>query len=237
MEETHAEAIARALADATTVTRDTVLAAFGGAGPMTVCGAARRAGARHVLIPRMAAVFSAFGIGFSDLGQRYEQPLPAVDYATICDVADQLLALGARDMFAEGVDMSTCTPRFRLMVEHEDSEQVIELDDLHDATTRLTPGDRASLELVLLAPLPHVTLGEGGDIGASPAQAEGTRVLRDGRGGQAETPVYALASQLPGARGSGPAVIEGPFFTMRVPAGWQFDTTAAGDLRLTDRGQ
>jgi hypothetical protein len=24
---------------------------------------------------------------------------------------------------------------------------------------------------------------------------------------------------------------------MRVPAGWQFDTTAAGDLRLTDRGQ
>ena len=75
MEEAHAEAIARALADATTVTGDTVLAAFGGAGPMTVCGAARRAGARHVLIPRTAAVFSAFGIGFSDLGQRYEQPL------------------------------------------------------------------------------------------------------------------------------------------------------------------
>ncbi len=36
--------------------------------------------------------------------------------------------------------------------------------------------------------------------------------------------------------GQGPAVIEGPFFTMRVPEGWQFDTTAAGDLRLTDRG-
>ena len=236
MEEAHAEAIARALADATTVTGDTVLAAFGGAGPMTVCGAARRAGARHVLIPRMAAVFSAFGIGFSDLGQRYEQPLPAVDDATISEVAGQLLALGARDMFAEGVDPSACTPRFRLTVEHEDSERVIELDDLRDAAAHLTPGDRASLELVLLAPLPHVTLGEGGDTGASPAQAEGTRVLRDGRGGRAETPVYALESQLPGARGSGPAVIEGPFFTMRVPAGWQFDTTAAGDLRLTDRG-
>jgi N-methylhydantoinase A/oxoprolinase/acetone carboxylase beta subunit len=236
MEDAHAEAIARALSGATTVTGDTVLAAFGGAGPMTVCGAARRAGARHVLIPRTAAVFSAFGIGFSDLGQRYEQPLPAADYATISDVADQLLALGARDMFAEGVDASACTPQFRLTVEHEDSERVIELDDLHDATTHLTPGDRASLELVLLAPLPHVTLGEGGDIGTSPAKAEGTRLLRDGRGAQAETPVYALANQPPGARGSGPAVIEGPFFTMRVPEGWQFDTTAAGDLRLTDRG-
>jgi len=49
--------------------------------------------------------------------------------------------------------------------------------------------------------------------------------------------VYTLERQRPGARGSGPAVIEGPFFTMRVPHGWQFDITAAGDLRLTDRGQ
>src|SRR5260370_25890525 len=108
-------------------------------------------------------------------------------------------------MFAEGVDASACTPRFRLTVEHEDSERVIELDDLHDAATHLTPGGRASLELVLLAPLPHVKLGEGGDIGPSPAKAEGTRVLRDGRGGQAETPVYALARHRPGARRSGAA--------------------------------
>jgi len=239
MEDAYAGAIAAALADSTTITGDTVLAAFGGAGPMTVCGAARRAGARHVLIPSMAAVFSAFGIGFSDLGQRYEQPLPATDPAAIKQVADHLLALGARDMFAEGMDASACIPRFRITVEDEDEdeERVIELDDLHDAGTHLTPGGRASLELVLLAPLPHVTLGRGGDIGASPAQAEGTRALRDGRGGHAEAPVYSLLSQRPGAHGSGPAVIEGPFFTMRVPEGWQFDTTAAGDLRLTDRGQ
>jgi N-methylhydantoinase A len=239
MEDAYVGAIATALADSTTITGDTVLAAFGGAGPMTVCGAARRAGARHVLIPRMAAVFSAFGIGFSDLGQRYEHPLPATDPATIKQVADHLLALGARDMFAEGMDASACIPRFRITAgdEDEDEERVIELDDLHDAGTHLSPGDRASLELVLLAPLPHVTLGQGGDIGASPARAEGTRALRDGRGGQAEAPVYSLLGQRPGAHGSGPAVIEGPFFTMRVPEGWQFDTTAAGDLRLTDRGQ
>jgi N-methylhydantoinase A/oxoprolinase/acetone carboxylase beta subunit len=219
------------------VTDDTVLAAFGGAGPMAICAAARQAGARHVLIPRMAAVFSAFGIGFSDLGQRYEQPLGAVDYPTIRQAADQLLALGARDMFAEGVEPGALTPRFRLTVEREDEEWVIELDDPQDATAHLSPGDRASLELVLLAPLPHVTLGEGGDIAAAPARAEGVRVLRDGQGGQAEAPVYALEGQRPGASADGPAVIEGPFFTMRVPAGWQFDITAAGDLRLTDRSR
>ena len=140
--------------------------------------------------------------------------------------------------FAEGVDVSACTALYRLTVEHEDDdeERVIELEDLQDAPTHLKPGDRASLELVLLAPLPHVTLGDGAAVGASPAQAEGARVLRDGRDGQAETPVYALLSQRPGAHGSGPAVIEGPFFTMRVPRGWRFETTAAGDLRLTDGG-
>jgi len=237
MEEVHAAAIAAALADASTVTGDTVLAAFGGAGPMTVCGAARRAGARHVLIPRMAAVFSAFGIGFSDLGQRYELPLAAADYETVRQTADRLLALGARDMFAEGVDANACTPRFRITIEQEDTERVVELDDLHEAAAQLKPGDQASLELVLLAPLPHVAMGAEGDPSASPAQSGGTRSLRDGRGGRAEVPVYALEQQRPGARGHGPAVIEGPFFTMRVPAGWQFETTAAGDLRLTDRGQ
>ena len=42
---------------------------------MTICGAARRAGVRQVLVPRTAAVFSACGIGFSDVSQHYEQPL------------------------------------------------------------------------------------------------------------------------------------------------------------------
>jgi N-methylhydantoinase A/oxoprolinase/acetone carboxylase beta subunit len=64
----------------------------------------------------------------------------------------------------------------------------------------------------------------------------GTRALRDGRGGHAAVPVYSLLSQRPGAQAAGPAVIEGPFFTMLVPGGWQFDTTAACDLLLTDRG-
>ena len=238
MEEVHAAAIAAALADASTVTGDTVLAAFGGAGPMTVCGAARRAGARHVLIPRMAAVFSAFGIGFSDLGQRYELPLAAADYDTVRQTADRPARARRQGHVRRGRRRERVHPQVQ---DHDraekDTERVVELDDLHEAAAQLKPGDRASLELVLLAPLPHVAMGAEGDPGASPAQSGGTRSLRDGRGGRAEVPVYALEQQRPGARGHGPAVIEGPFFTMRVPVGWQFETTAAGDLRLTDRGR
>jgi N-methylhydantoinase A/oxoprolinase/acetone carboxylase beta subunit len=236
MQDAHFNAIARALTDTTAVAESTVLAAFGGAGPMTVCGAARKAGARHVLIPRTAAVFSAFGIGFSDLSQRYEQPLPAADPATIGAVAERLLQAGERDLGAEGVDPGECRPQFRITVERGDTESVIGLADPQDAAAHLRPGDRASLELVMLAPLPHVTLGPADDIAASPAVPDGTRALRDGHGGRTEVPVYPVLSQQPEAQASGPAVIEGPFFTMLVPAGWRFATTTAGDLRLTDRG-
>ena len=236
MQDAHAGAIAEALAATTAVAEDTVIAAFGGAGPMTVCAAARKAGARHVLVPRMAAVFSAFGIGFSDLSQRYEQPLPAADHATIDAVSERLLHMGARDLYAEGVDPSRCTTQYRITVERDDTETVIDLDGPRDAAAHLRPGDRATLELVLLAPLPHVTLGRADDTPATPARPSGHRQLRDGRGGTTGARVYVLLSQPPGAQAPGPAVIEGPFFTMLVPEGWQFDTTAAGDLRLTDGG-
>ena len=42
--------------------------------------------------------------------------------------------------------------------------------------------------------------------------------------------MYTLLDQPRGAEAEGPAVIEGPFFTMRLPDGWLFETTAAGDL-------
>jgi hypothetical protein len=81
--------------------------------------------------------------------------------------------MGARELFAEGVDASACTGRFRITVERDEEETVTDLDDPQDAAAHVGPGDRASLELALLAPLPHVRLGQGGEVAASPAQARG----------------------------------------------------------------
>ena len=161
-------------------------------------------GVRHVLIPRTAAVFSAFGIGFSDLGQRYEQPLPAADYATVAEAADRLLALGRQGHVRRGRRRERVrAPGSGSRSSTRTRNGVVELDDLQEAAAQLTPGDRASLELVLLAPLPHVSARARTATSAHrPAQAGGTRSLRDGRGGQAEMPVYALAQPAPGrARG------------------------------------
>jgi N-methylhydantoinase A len=211
---------------------DTVIAAFGGAGPMTMCGAARAAGVTRVIVPRTAAIFSAFGIGYSDISQRYEQPLP--DTAAVAGVVRELRERAGRDMYAEGIDLADCVQAWRLRVERDGADVTVDLPDPAGASQHLQDGDLASLELTVVAPLPHVAAAEVGEVAASAAVPSGTRAVRRRDGGVAELPVIALVAQPPGARVDGPAVIEGPFFTMRLPAGWQAQTTAAGDLLLTD---
>ncbi|MGO9779313.1 MAG: hydantoinase/oxoprolinase family protein, partial [Streptosporangiaceae bacterium] len=215
---------------------DTVLAAFGGAGPMTICGAARQAGARRVIVPRTAAVFSAVGIGFSDLTQDYQYPLAGAGDAAIARAVDQLNDRARRDMSAEGVRLEDCIASYRLVRGADGAETVVELDDPEQAQAHFHDGDTASLELSLVSPLPHVGIRDTDSAPASSATASGVRSVLDRAGGAMDLPVYTLLDLPVAAQADGPAVIEGPFFTMRLPVGWRFQTTAAGDLLLTDQG-
>ncbi len=214
---------------------DTVAAAFGGAGPMTICGAARLAGVRRALIPRTAAVFSAFGIGYSDISQHYEFPLTSTDERTVGEVVAQLRRRAERDLFAEGVEPGDCTWSYRLVLAGEDAGTVVELDEPLDLGAFATASDVASLELHVVAPLPHVNAGGNGSVAAAtPAVVSGTRAVRGRDGRSADVPVFRVTDQTHGAWAGGPAVIEGPFFTMGVPSGWRFEVTSSGDLLCTD---
>jgi N-methylhydantoinase A len=63
--------------------------------------------------------------------------------------------------------------------------------------------------------------------------SHGTRDVRASAQHVDEVPVYVLDEQQPGSGAAGPAIVEGPFFTARVPAGWHFDITSNNDLILT----
>jgi N-methylhydantoinase A/oxoprolinase/acetone carboxylase beta subunit len=231
MEEAYLERVAAALRGARP-TRDTVVAAIGGAGPMTMCGAARLAGVRRVVVPRTAAVFSAVGIGYSDISQRYERPLD--DRAAIDGIVSELRGLAARDMSAEGVDPARCVQTWRLRIESDGREEFADLVSPADAAKWPADGP-VSLELTVVAPLPHVPPAPAGPVAPSLAVPAGIRAVRGPDGGRLDLPLIDLVAQRPGAQVDGPAVIEGPFFTMRLPTGWQGETSAAGDLLLTDR--
>ncbi|PIE46337.1 MAG: hydantoinase, partial [Gammaproteobacteria bacterium] len=67
MQEAYAAKMAASFGDWVREGGETVLAAFGGGGPMNACHAAEVAGIKRIIIPRLAAVFSAAGISFSDV--------------------------------------------------------------------------------------------------------------------------------------------------------------------------
>ncbi|MER6524162.1 hydantoinase/oxoprolinase family protein [Streptomyces sp. NPDC001508] len=231
MERAYFEALSSAFAPL--VQEDTTLAAFGGAGPMSATGAARPAGVNRVLIPRTAAVFSALGIAFSDIGKTYEAGVDEPATAATRKTYDELLGRAERDMFQEGYTLADCDASWQVIVEEEDGTPV--------SRAPYRPGDaadhperRVSLQLTIVAPLPHPELTPDQEVETRPAPSAGTRSVRSAADRVDEVPVHVLADLGPGDAGAGPAIVEGPFFTARVLPGWTFRVTSAGDLLLHD---
>lgn len=212
MEETYSNRLAQSFAGLVLPDGETTLAAFGGGGPMSACSAARIAGVRHVLVPRLAAVFSAYGISFSDIAQTYETDVTGLTPAAIEDAKQTMTADAGRDMFQEGHELSACDLEWKDIV--EDGSEILSLT----ATFRL----------------PHPTLTGGSPAEATAAVASGTREVRSSADQIDTVSVYQLDEQAPGATASGPAIVEGPFFTARVPLGWGLTVSTAGDLQLAD---
>ena len=215
-------------ADATTV------AAFGGAGPMSACGAARIAGVRRVLVPKMAAVFSAFGIGFSDIAQTYEANVAGMDAQDFAATRAALLARATRDMFQEGHEIDECRLEWNVVLEDAEGQLVSELPYLASDPQPGTSEHNTMLTLTARYELPHASIRRAESVATTPAVAASTRKVRSAVDKVDEVQVFDLASQRAGAAASGPAIVEGPYFTARVPHGWVFDVTVSGDLMLTD---
>lgn len=232
MEAAYFETIADTLTSL--VKPDTTLAAFGGAGPMSACGAARLAGIKSVIVPRMAAVFSAFGIGSSDIGRSYETSVDRADEDSVEDARAALTARASRDMFQEGFELTDCELTWNLVIEDSAGEHVGTLDYTGGTPPSIGATEQLLVGLNVTAELPHADLQVSGNLSPSKAVASTTRAVRSGADVVDEVPVYVLADQAPGATAAGPAIVEGPFFTARVLTGWNLQVAAVGDLLLTD---
>jgi N-methylhydantoinase A len=229
METAWVDKIAAALKGFTKIDRATTLAAFGGAGPFIVCKVAEAAGATRVVIPALAAVFSAFGIGFSDIAHQYDAPLLSADAGGLQTARAALLERARNGMFAEGVDLVECKLNF--VVQNEQGEERALGDE-----NKSIPSDlgSAGLSLVLHAvkPIQHAAIS-GTFGGASvAAKSSGTRSVRID-GAVVDAPLYRVEDQAPGASAIGPAVLEEAFFTCRIDPGWRFEINQSGDILLT----
>lgn len=228
MEAAWVKKIVESLHDYCELTPETVIAAFGGAGPFVVCRIASQAGLSRVVVPRLAAVFSAFGIGFSDIGHTYETLLTETTAQCVAQAKSSLLKQARHGMFAEGAVLEDCRLTFTLRQEQGGQEVI--LPDL-EIPQNITADARLSLELEAVKPTPHAQMsGHFGGVTHKAVEAGSRAILIAGR--KQDVPLYRAEEQSGGATAQGPAVLEEAFFTCRIDPGWRFEFSAAGDILL-----
>ncbi|WP_120945152.1 hydantoinase/oxoprolinase family protein [Helicobacter labacensis] len=214
------------------VQKDTVLAAFGGGGPMSACLAAKKAGIKRVIVPKLAAVFSAYGISFSDVAQTFERDITDLSKSEIETIQAQMHEQAKRHMFQEGYNWSECKHEWKVVVENADGSEdhVTHLGD----TAQINVDQRRILACHVRYELSHPSLRASLPKPKTSAKVSGSReVLQEE--GKRPTPVVILLDQQAGAHMDGPAIVEGPYFTTRVPEGWSLLITDNGDLILEDK--
>ncbi len=204
----------------------TTLLAFGGGGPMIVSGIAEAIGIGRVIVPRLAAVFSAFGIGFSHLAHEYLVPLPEVDKAGLGAVRDELMARARRDMSGEGVDPDVCRYDYSVWSVQGDH---VEDAPLHGETVPVTPDGKLALKAVFQLPTAQLVADVAG--GNAEALARGTQAVQL-RGETATVPVYADRELAAGHTAAGPCLVKGDYLTCLIGPGWTLRVSSNRDLIL-----
>ncbi|AIO72525.1 hydantoinase/oxoprolinase family protein [Burkholderia multivorans] len=224
--------VADSLMAFTAITPDTTLAAFGGAGPFVTCKVAEAAGISRVLIPGLAAVFSAFGLGFSDIQHQYEAPLRAADNESLKVCIDGLVEQATRGMFAEGFALKDCEITKTLRVTSDAGEErsfVLTSDTIPDG---VEAGASLSVTLEALRRISRPQLRGALSDKTVEAKQGGVRTVLFGKD-RIDAPLYKIEEQPAGASAMGPAVLEEAFFTCRLDTGWRFSINESGDVLLT----
>lgn len=233
LSDAYEQKIADGIKDFGDVAKDTVLLAFGGAGPMNACGIAELAGINTVYVPKTAAVFSAFGIGSCDIGQSYAVVLSTNNQASLKAAHADLMERAERDMFAEGYAKGDFDINALLVSESGSKESTHQLNGKVALPKALEKADSVTLELIATKGLKteddtHVKIKKG-----KAATASGSRTIVGSDLKSQDVSVYSVNDMEPGAHAAGPAVIEEDYFTCLVREGWDFVVTEAGDICLT----
>ena len=139
--------VAESLAGYTKIDAHTTLAAFGGAGPFLVTDIAEAAGIKSAIIPGLAAVFSAFGIGFSDIGQSYQGRVRTLSKGATAEVVEELTHRARRDMFAEGFEFDECVLEWGVVRVRGDDESELSWSPGQALPKDLTDNDHVSVAL------------------------------------------------------------------------------------------
>ncbi|MFE9877095.1 hydantoinase B/oxoprolinase family protein [Streptomyces sp. NPDC005784] len=227
------------------------LTTFGGAGGQHACMVADSLGIRTVLVPPMAGVLSALGIGLADTTamreQSVEAPLEPSSMPGILKTADDLEGATRAELLAEDVpeDRIRITRRAQLRYDGTDTALTVELtepgtmnhafEERHRATYSFTLDrpvvvEALSVEATGLTETPDLSaLAPYRAAPASRSATPETVSLHTG-GTWREVPLHRREELPPGETVNGPAIIAEAGATTVVDDGWRAATTHDGHL-------
>ncbi|MGW7088174.1 hydantoinase B/oxoprolinase family protein [Streptomyces sp. NPDC054871] len=222
------------------------LTTFGGAGGQHACMVADSLGIRTVLVPPMAGVLSALGIGLADTTAMREQSVEArlepSAMPRVLKTADDLEEAARAELLAEDVpeDRIRVTRRAQLRYDGTDTTLTVELtepdsmirvfEERHRTTYSFTLDrpvvvEALSVEATGLTEQPDLSVLAGGTHRGAPE----TVSLHTG-GAWRDVPLHRREELPPGERVDGPAIITEASATTVVDDGWQAAMSREGHL-------
>ncbi|MER5987470.1 hydantoinase B/oxoprolinase family protein [Streptomyces sp. NPDC001787] len=228
------------------------LTAFGGAGGQHACAVADALGIDTVLVPPLAGVLSAYGIGLADATAMREQSVEAELDEPVRERVDRLCArLAGRtraDLRADGIPDSAVSTRARVLLRYAgtDAALPVALDTVAAMTEEFTSVHRARYGFTTDKPLvvgavsveatgtagPHTPYRPGAAAGGgAPRRRDTVRMYADGR--WRRVPLFRREDLRPEDTVTGPAVVAEDDATTVVDPGWQAAGSPTGHLVLT----
>ncbi|WP_328407705.1 hydantoinase B/oxoprolinase family protein [Nocardia sp. NBC_00403] len=223
------------------------LTTFGGAGGQLACAVADSLGIRTVLVPPMAGVLSALGIGLADTTSMREQsvelPLRPESMSRVTDIADALETAARAELLAEDVPEQRVRGirRAQLRYDGTDTALTVALTEPATMAADFEARHRATYSFTLERPIIVEALSveaiglteppELSDLAHPPTSATGPeRVSLHTGGAWQDVFLYRRAELTPGENVIGPAVITEANSTTVVDDGWQATVNDIGHL-------
>ncbi|MHC3389949.1 hydantoinase B/oxoprolinase family protein [Streptomyces lavendulocolor] len=229
------------------------LTGFGGAGGQHVCAVADALGVGTVLVPPLAGVLSAYGIGLADATAMREQSVEAeLDTAAHARVAELCARLAERtrdELRADGVPDDAIGTHARVLIRYAgtDASLPVPLDSAEAMSEAFTAAHRARYAFTMDKPMvveavsveaagraggPHGAAGVAPPPRKGPLRPHATTAMYVG-GEWRDTPLYRREDLRPADTVTGPAVVAEADATTVVDDGWRALVTGTGHLRLT----
>ncbi|MGX5184499.1 hydantoinase B/oxoprolinase family protein [Streptomyces avermitilis] len=225
------------------------LTTFGGAGGQHACRVADSLGIHTVLVPPMAGVLSALGIGLADTTamreQSVEAPLEPASTPHILKTADDLEGATRAELLAEDVPEGRIrvTRRAQLRYDGTDTALTVELTEPDSMTRAFEERHRATYSFTLDRPVVVEALSveatgltEPPDLSALAAfegrSATPETVSLHTGGAWRDVPLHRREALPPSETVTGPAVIAEAGATTVVDDGWQAVITGDGHLLM-----